>query len=157
MGSQRVIVRIAGTQRLLLEGGRAESRLDHTEQTAEGIYSFRNGTHFVVYDEDGGEGHRTRSTVKLFAGSFEVIKKGAARAHLVFRPGERSESLYDTPYGRLAVAFAVREVEVHLPGEDGPQALLSARAAYVLELEGEAAAECTVCVTAYEAGERDAT
>ncbi len=169
MGSQKVTVQITGTQRLLsegpevktaeTEGGRGEEpetkrgETEHTQLTASGIYSCRNGVHFVLYDEDDGEGHATRSTMKIVENVFEVTRKGAGGMHMVFRPGERWESRYDTPYGRIPVVFDVRETEICLPpaGEpatDRPGAgvILLARADYILEIYGEAVFENTLVV-----------
>lgn len=161
MRAQKVMVQITGTQRLFSEwpetadsaqdGGADSTETAQTQQTLPGLYSCQKGTHFVVYEEDDGEGHVTRSTVKITEDSFEVMRKGAGCVRMAFRAGRRSECWYDTPCGRMPVVFDVKETEICLPqtegaGADNPGDVLLARAAYVLEMEGRPVSENTVLV-----------
>lgn len=148
MKPQSVTVRVTGIQRQRRESEGTDVIFSQEEErmelTVSGLYSFQNGKHFVIYDEDDGEGNVTRNTVKIYQDSFEVTKRGAAAAHMVFQPGRRTESWYDTPYGRIAMAFQVREVRIAVE----TAARLKAEASYILEMNGEAAAWCHVCVEA---------
>ena len=125
MRAQKVMVQITGTQRLFSEwpetadsaqdGGADSTETAQTQQTLPGLYSCQKGAHFVVYEEDDGEGHVTRSTVKITEDSFEVMRKGAGCVRMAFRAGRRSECWYDTPCGRMPVVFDVKEAPTPLP------------------------------------------
>lgn len=167
MEARKVTVQVVGTQRLFLDAEAERIKQERTEQTLPGLYSCRNGTHFVVYEEDGESG-LVRSTVKIRESGFEVVRTGAAGARLTFRAGVRCESRYDTPFGRLLLTFDVERVEVCLPqakdamaGEadaseaDGPGEewpFLSAKAFYVLETEGRPVSENTIEVRVLGSG-----
>lgn len=144
MRAQKVMVQITGTQRLFSEwpetadsaqdGGADSTETAQTQQTLPGLYSCQKGAHFVVYEEDDGEGHVTRSTVKITEDSFEVMRKGAGCVRMAFRAGRRSECWYDTPCGRMPVVFDVKETEICLSqtegaGADNPGDVLPACAA----------------------------
>lgn len=144
MSTQSVMVKVVGMQAQLTDGNVLDVvQEDRTELEVSGVYSFQNGKHFVIYEEDDGEGHVTRNTVKIYENSFEVVKRGAVSAHFIFRAGERAESWYDTPYGRFSVALCVTDVRVAIGATE-----LQAEASYMLEMNEEATARCTVCVTA---------
>lgn len=175
MGTKRVTVRVTGTQREI-DGNAAVTELaeERTEVVASGVYSFQNGKHFVIYDEEDEEGNRTRNTVKVYGDGFEVSKRGHSSARMVFRSGQRDESVYQTPYGPLDIALCVEDVRVVLleaqdgaeqagecagaagccerastegaSAEECPAPRLTAEASYLLEMNGQASAWCSVCV-----------
>ena len=149
--AQKVTVQISGTQKPVSEAGEAE---EHTRQIWPGVYSFQNGKHFVLYEEDDGEGNRTRSTIKADRNGFEVIKRGAVRTCLIFRTGGEHVCRYETPFGPLPMKLKTQTVEVELP-EDTDKAsgplCLSLTACYVLEWDKEPAAFCRVCIRVCEA------
>lgn len=167
MEARKVTVQVVGTQRLFLDAEAERTKQERTEQTLHGLYSCRNGTHFVVYEE-AGESGRVRSTVKIRESGFEVVRTGAAGTRLTFRAGVRCESRYDTPFGRLPLIFDVERVEVCLPqakdamagetdaseagksGED--RSFLSVKAFYMLETDMGPVSENTIEVRVLGSG-----
>lgn len=163
MQKRDVTVRVVGTQRQMPSGTapRDLSEEDRTELVMSGVCSFQNGKYFVIYEEDDGEGHVTRNTVKIYQDWFEVTKKGAVCSHMVFRAGERNESWYDTPYGQFSVGLDVEEVRIvtsdssfcgqpadRRTDREKEDILLRAEASYLLEMNGALTARCRVCVEA---------
>ncbi len=136
MATQNVTITVIGTQRQIVSHKgdlyTVAVEEDRTEITVPGTYSFVNGKHFLIYEEDLGEGQKVGNTVKIYDGGFEVIKKGVSSAHMYFRAGQRDEGWYDTPYGRIAMALDVKTVEITYEG-----GRLCAEASYVLEMDGE--------------------
>ena len=142
MATQNVTVKVVGIQKEIISRKgdlyTVSAEEDRTEITVQGTYSSVNGKHYLIYDEDQGEGYVTGNTVKIYDGGFEVIKKGAVGAHMYFRAGQRDEGWYDTPYGRFAMTLDVKTVEImeqKAQGEDPGS--LRAEATYVMELNGE--------------------
>ena len=148
--TQKVAVQITGTQRPVFEADEGEER---TRQVWGGVYSCRNGKHFVLYEEDDGEGHRTRNQIKADKNGFEIIKRGAVCTCLVFQPGGQYTGSYETPFGPLSMAIKTRMVEVELPEETGEKSgplRLKLRACYALEWDRQPAAVCEVCIQVCE-------
>lgn len=151
MATQNVTVKVIGTQKQIVshKGNvyTVSTEAECTELTVPGTYSFTNGKHFLLYDEDHGEGHVTGNTVKIYDGVFEVIKKGASSAHMYFRAGQRDEGWYETPYGRFSMAIDVKTVDI-IEGSDYVQV----EATYIMELNGEPASRNRICILIDEIG-----
>jgi len=114
----------------------AEGTCQEETLTAAGVYRQTPRGWQVTYPE--GEG----VTVVLAAapGEVTVTRRGAARSRLVFRPGERYEGLYGTPYGAFDLALTAHTVRYDLSPAGGRVEL-----GYVLTLGGgDADMEITV-------------
>jgi len=154
------------------EGQIGEQMGEQTRLCAEGACGFRGGVCYIFYDEADAEGQTTRTRVKVYPDWFEVVKKGAGASRLVFREGERWETEYATPYGRLELALQVESVRTWIRAgntlqagsvwtltraEETPQegsapqaeSVAQAEASYVLELNGVPTSRCTVRITAW--------
>ncbi len=95
----------------------------------------RKGDHlFLCYEETDEPGAKTRSTLRIGADSFRLVKTGAVNTRMDFQTGARSVGGYGTPCGRLPFVLDVRKAEVILPKDGSP---LEARADYGLEFGGE--------------------
>ena len=153
MATQNVTVTVMGIQKEIISRKgdlfTVSAQEERTEIVVQGTYSSINGKHYLIYDEDMGEGHVTGNTVKIYDGGFEVIKKGAVGAHMYFRAGRRDEGWYDTPYGRFAMVLDVKTVEItEQSAQDGQLGSLRAEAAYVMELNGEPVSRNRICIVA---------
>ncbi|MCI5700890.1 MAG: DUF1934 domain-containing protein [Lachnospiraceae bacterium] len=104
-----VLVTIKGMQFL----GMDEEPEEPIEIVTAGNYYFRNGSHFVKYEEvfEGIE-DTTSSLVKIKPQSIEVIKKGAANVHMVFEPDKKNITYYDTPFGIIQMGIATTRIDV---------------------------------------------
>lgn len=73
-----------------------------TELIVAGTYYYRNGKHFVVYDEiDPDNGSVTGNTIKIAADRVDVIRRGTNMVHMVFEKDKQNMTSYRTPAGDL--------------------------------------------------------
>ncbi len=69
-----------------------------------GTYYKKNDKHYVMYDEVHPEENKvTKNTVKIYDGTYEVIKKGLTNTHLFFQEGKTHTTMYETPFGSLVL------------------------------------------------------
>lgn len=125
----------------------------HTLESAEeeeievfsvGKYYFRNGKHYILYDElveDTKEVVKNRITLK--DGVMEVQKRGPVNAKLVFERDHKSTSWYDTPFGNLLAGTTVTAMQVTEQEE-----LLEISVDYQLEVNYERIADCRIRIRA---------
>lgn len=105
-----------------------------------GTYYFKNGKHYIVYDEhvEGFSG-TIRNTIKVGADSVEMIKGGEARTHMVFERMKTNVTCYATPYGQMMMGVATDSMEIiELPDQ------LKVSIDYSLEVNYEKASQCHV-------------
>ncbi len=71
-----------------------------------GNYYFKNGKHYIMFDETSGEsGEQTKNTIKIADNRVDVIKKGENSVHMVFEPDTKNMTFYQTPFGNLLVGI----------------------------------------------------
>ncbi len=113
---------------------------EEIEVISAGKYYFRNGKHYIFYDEtveDSGEVVKNRITLR--DGCMEVQKKGSMNAKMIFEKGHKNTSWYDTPFGNLLAGIEVTAMQV-TQQED----LLEVSVDYVLEANYEQIADCRI-------------
>ena len=105
-----------------------------------GDYYFRNGKHYVLYDEviEGTSGH-IQNTVKIGPESLEVMKKGLSNVHMVFEKNKKNLACYDTPFGSMMVGIQTGHVEVQ-ETEDN----IDIQVKYALDINDEFLADCHI-------------
>lgn len=82
--------------------------------SARGKYYFRNGHHFVSYEEQTVEGEKpSRSLVKFSADYLGIHRKGDYPSQMEFEEGKRSLSHYRTPAGDLEFGVEAEKIAVH--------------------------------------------
>ena len=105
----RVIVRVTGSQRD--ESGEQ----DTIRMMAEGRHYFRNGKHYVLYDEKdltGEKGDKTSTVLKIGPESVTLLRQGAVVQRQHFAEGEESKGDYQTPYGTLQLSFHTDKLDI---------------------------------------------
>ena len=113
---------------------------DPTEMITSGEYYFRNGKHYILYEEAvEGFQEKIKSRVKISGDSVEIIRKGVNNVHMVFRPGLKHLASYQTPYGPLLLGMQTRAVQIDESGDR-----LDVRLEYDLEAEGERLSACSL-------------
>lgn len=104
-----VLISIKGLQ---FESGNDEP----VEMIAPGEYFFRNGKHYVRYEEiiEGAEGDHdvSMNTVKISEEQVEIMKKGGSNVHMVFADGHKNLTYYSTPFGQLQIGIFTNHIEV---------------------------------------------
>lgn len=109
--TKEVLVSIAGLQ-YELEGEEA------IEMISAGEYYFRNGKHFILYEEILDEGSKdttamVKCTLKISETQVEVIKKGPAAVHMIFELGKNHMTYYSTPYGDLLIGITTNSIHIN--------------------------------------------
>lgn len=128
-----VLVSISGAHMLDSEEG------DISVITA-GTYYFKNGKHYILYEELVGDVDGvTRNTLKIDGSRIEMIKGGAARSHMVFEPGKTDVSCYVTPFGQMMVSVTTGKIKIkELPDQ------LKVGIDYMLEINYEKISDCHI-------------
>ena len=113
------------------------------ETMTPGQYFFRNGKHYVVYDEvlEGLDG-TLKSTIKLTENQVEILRNGPASTRMVFQPGKEHMVIYQTPMGPLAISVYTEDMEIAFAEE-----LISLRIDYSLKTEDVVVSESTVNIS----------
>ena len=114
------------------------------EMIVPGEYYFRNGNHYLRYEEvldDSGE--PTINYVKVSPSAMEVRKKGLVNAHMVFEKGKKNMTCYTTPFGTIRMGIAATGVTV-----DEKKESIRAHVDYSLEMNDMHVAECSLTLTA---------
>lgn len=110
------------------------------EVVTAGDYYYRNGKHFVLYDEvvEGLTGHIT-NLLKIGEDSLEVRKSGLTNTQLVFEKGKQTKTAYQTPYGGMTIGILTRDIQVHDEGED-----IDVDVVYTLDINEESMSDCRI-------------
>lgn len=83
------------------------------EVISAGDYYFRNGKHYVLYEESLEDIEGTsKCTIKIAEKQIDIIKNGANNVHMVFEENKKNSTLYNTPYGDLQVGIYTTLIKV---------------------------------------------
>jgi uncharacterized beta-barrel protein YwiB (DUF1934 family) len=82
-----------------------------------GEYFFHNGKHYVKYIEpleDSAElqKHQTETIIKIDGNRVEVKKKGLIEAHMLYEPGIKNTTYYESPAGKLLMNIQTDRVKI---------------------------------------------
>lgn len=112
----------------------------NVEVVTAGDYYHRGGKHYILYDEvtEGMTGH-TGNVIKAGENTLEITKKGLINARLVVEKGKRHTTVYQTPFGDIELTLTGQDVEITETEKN-----IFIRAEYVLEINEENLAECTI-------------
>ena len=84
---------------------------DGIKFTTDGLYTFEDNVGCVSYEESevtGMEG--TRTSLFFMPDSVIVDRDGSITSRMIFRPGEKNDFLYNTPYGRAVMQIDTKSV-----------------------------------------------
>lgn len=97
-----VLIHVRGLQMMDTEEGQ-----EPIEIVVPGQYYFRNGSHYLRYEEIMDESSTpTVNYIKMSPQGVEVRKKGLVNVHMVFEQGKKNMTYYTTPYGTLQMGIA---------------------------------------------------
>ena len=135
--TNEILLKIRGLQM-------ADQDSDTIETICPGTYSFKNGKHYILYDEvmEGFE-EVTKNVIKLQPGYMELTKKGVTNVHMVFDQGKKNQTYYYTPFGSLLIGIDAKNVTV-----TQEESTLTANVEYALELNNEFVADCHIFLEA---------
>lgn len=134
-----VLIHVRGLQ--MMETDDAQEPI---EIVVPGQYYFRNGSHYLRYEEmldDTAE--TTVNYIKMSPNGVEVRKQGQVNVHMVFEEGKKNKTFYNTPYGTLQMGISATGLELKESG-DGIQMKVD----YALDMNEEHVADCYLTVQA---------
>ena len=134
-----VLIHVRGLQ--MMETDDAQEPI---EIVVPGQYYFRNGSHYLRYEEmldDSAE--TTVNYIKMSPNGVEVRKQGQVNVHMVFEEGKKNKTFYNTPYGTLQMGISATGLELK-ESEDGIQMKVD----YALDMNEEHVADCYLTVQA---------
>lgn len=115
---------------------------DAVEMFAPGEYYFRNGKHFLLYEEVvEGFSETTKNIIKVSDDYMELTKKGITNVHMVFEKNKKNVTYYNTPFGSLLIGIEASRVEVH-----ESDAGIHIEVVYALEINCEFIADCNISI-----------
>lgn len=123
------------------------------EVTTAGYYFFKNGKHYVLYDELSIEtGEEISNIIKIGKNRIDVIKKGESSAHMVFEPGKKNISYYATNFGDLLIGIntldiQLRETDLNIDVDIG----------YALEMNYSHVSDCAISLNIKSKEDKDFT
>ncbi len=113
-----------------------------------GKYYFRNGKHYLFYDEQVEDaGGVVSNRIVCSDGCVELTKKGSVNARMSFHTEEKTECWYETPFGEMLVGLEVTDMKI-TEQED----LFEIQVTYRLELNYEQVADCQIRIRAIAKG-----
>lgn len=113
---------------------------DPVEVLSPGQYYFKNGKHYVVYDEvmEGIDGV-VKSTLKFTEDQVELFRSGAASTRMVFQKQQEHMAVYQTPMGPLSISLYTEDII-----SDFTEERMNLEIIYSLKTEGIVITESTV-------------
>ena len=134
-----VLLKISGLQFTADE----EEGSEPVEIIAPGEYYYRNGKHYILYDEVA-EGYQeiTKNVLKLKKDCLEVTKKGGSNTHMVFEKDKKNMTYYHTPFGSLLMGIDAKEISVSETDQE-----IHAQVQYALDVNYEHLADCTITLS----------
>ena len=129
--TEDILISVRGLHTLDTE--QEEEQTDELEMTMPGKYYFRNGKHYVLFEETDEESQSVvKNRFKLSEDRLEISKKGVMNATMTFQRGEKSSSWYGTPVGDVQLGIEVTDMQL-MEGEDE----IEMNVAYALEMNSE--------------------
>ena len=100
--NKEVLIHVRGLQMMEMAGEE-----EPIEIVVPGDYYFRNGSHYLRYEERFEEfSEPTINYIKISEKGMEVRKKGLINVHMVFEQGKKNTSYYSTPFGTIQMGIA---------------------------------------------------
>lgn len=133
--TKEVLIRISGLR--VMDGDQED-----VEVITKGEYYWRNGKHYVFYDEvvEGFEGS-IRNMVKITPEMMEIRKQGITSTNMIFEQGQKKMARYITPMGEMTVEIGTRRIEVETQ-EDS----LKVSVSYGLDINYQHVSDCSICL-----------
>lgn len=143
---KNVLIHVRGLQ--MMDAGDEQEPI---EFVVPGEYYFRNGSHYLRYEEILDESSQpTINYIKMSSGSMEVRKQGLVNVHMVFEQGKKNMTLYTTPFGTLQMGIAATGMKLR-ESENS----IDMKVDYALDMNEEHVADCYLSVQAQPADSKD--
>ena len=134
-----VLIHVRGLQ--LME---TDDEQEPIEIVVPGQYYFRNGSHYLRYEEMLDDSAQTTvNYIKMSSEGVEIRKQGQVNVHMVFEQGKKNMTYYSTPYGTIEMGIAA--TNLFLEEKDGG---LNMKVDYALDMNQEHVADCCLAIQA---------
>lgn len=91
----------------------ADSGEDNVDMVAEGQYFYKNGSHYIIYNETyDGFDEPAKSRIKIKSGCLEIKRQGLIDVIMVFEKNKTHISDYRFPYGIMQVGIHTTDIKV---------------------------------------------
>ena len=112
----------------------------------EGRYFFREGMHYLMYNEDYGNGEETtKCLIKIGFNDVCVTKRGAVNVEIPFRVGAKKLVNYDTQFGGFTLGFKTKNIS-----RNETENSMELHIDYVLDMNYEYMADCHISIMVKE-------
>ncbi len=103
-------------------------------------YYFKNGKHYVLYDElvEGMLG-TIKNTIRITDEKLEMKKSGITSTNMIFEKEKINVTPYDTPYGEMMVGVYTKDMKVNVEERN-----IDVSVAYALDVNNEKVADCNI-------------
>ena len=133
-----ILVKISGMQ--FTADNEDPNEPEPVEIIAPGEYYFKNGKHYIIYDEFmEGFDSVTKNVLKLKNDSLEITKRGSSNVHMIFEKDKKNLTCYTTPFGSLMMGIDARRILIEESEEE-----IYAQVEYALDINYEHLADCTI-------------
>ncbi|MCI8447420.1 MAG: DUF1934 domain-containing protein [Eubacterium sp.] len=113
------------------------------EIIAPGEYYFKNGKHYIIYDEFmEGFDSVTKNVLKLQGDLLEVTKRGTSNVHMIFEKDKKNMTCYTTPYGSMMMGIDARSISIEESDDE-----IHAQIQYALDVNYQHLADCTISLS----------
>ena len=136
-----VLLKISGMQ--FTADNDALTEPEPVEIIAPGEYYFKNGKHYIIYDEFmEGFDSVTKNVLKLQGDLLEVTKRGTSNVHMIFEKDKKNMTCYTTPYGSMMMGIDARSISIEESDDE-----IHAQIQYALDVNYEHLADCTISLS----------
>ena len=144
-----VLINISGLQ---IDVNEMENNDEPIETISTGNYFFKNGKHYLLFEEvSEGVPGVTKTQIKIKGeDSLEVLKRGVSNAHRIFDTKRKNRSYYETPYGQLNLGIFTRNIKI-----DEKEDNINIKVEYALDVNYEPLAECTIRINVKPKGSKE--
>ena len=133
---KNVLITVGG----LLYTGSGEGEKDNVDVISPGQYYYKEGKHYLFYDEVVEETPETiKNRIEITPDEVKVSKRGIINTEMEFRPKEETKTHYSTPFGTLIMGIRTDRIQVE-EKDDSLEALIE----YNLEVNYEHVSECFI-------------
>lgn len=136
-----VLLTISGLHYDTLTEEEVEEGDEPIEVITPATYYFKNGKHYVLYDElvEGFLG-TIKNTIRITGDSkLEMKKSGITNTNMVFEKEKINVTPYDTPYGEMMVGVYTKDMKVNVEERN-----IDVSVAYALDVNNEKVADCNI-------------
>ena len=132
-----VLIHVRGLQ--LME---TDDEQEPIEIVVPGQYYFRNGSHYLRYEEMLDDSAQTTvNYIKMSSEGVEIRKQGQVNVHMVFEQGKKNKTFYNRPYGTLQMGIAATGLELKESEDD-----IQMKVDYALDMNEEHVADCYLAI-----------